>query len=65
MFLIYVSSLIRRSVMNRRDKAAQLLAKLTMMHRPMTFKEVEDIEYGCSEAELDFYYFWIVMRGVS
>ena len=51
--------------MSKRNKAAQLLAKLTMMHRPMVFKNVEDIEYGCSEAELDFYYFWIVMRGVS
>lgn len=49
--------------MTRRDKAAQLLARLIQMHRPMTFKEVEDIEYGCSEAELDFYYFWIVKGG--
>lgn len=49
--------------MSRRDKAAQLLAKLVMMHRPMTFKKVEDIEYGCSEAALDFYYFWIVKGG--
>jgi len=49
--------------MSRRDKAAWILARLAMMHRPMTFKEVEDIEYGCSEAELDFYYFWIVQGG--
>ena len=49
--------------MSRRDKAAQLLARLVMMHRPMVFKEVEDIEHGCSEARLDFYYFWIVMGG--
>jgi hypothetical protein len=33
------------------------------MHKPMTFKSVEDIEYGCSEARLDFYYFWIVKGG--
>ena len=46
-----------------RDKAAQLLAKLVQMHRPMTFIDVEDIEYGCSEKELDFYYFWICKGG--
>ena len=49
--------------MSRRDKAAQLLARLIQMHRPMVYKEVEDIEHGCSEAKLDFYYFWIVMGG--
>lgn len=49
--------------MTRRDKAAQLLARLVQMHKPMTFKSVEDIEYGCSEARLDFYYFWIVKGG--
>ena len=54
----------RRKDMTRRDKAAQLLARLIQMHRPMTFKEVEDIEYGCSEAELDFYYFWICEGGM-
>lgn len=49
--------------MSRRDKAAQLLAKLTMMHRPMVFKSVEDIEYGCNRKQLDYYYFWIVKGG--
>lgn len=49
--------------MTRRDKAAQLLARLVQMHRPMTFKGVEDIEYGCSESQLDFYYFWICEGG--
>lgn len=49
--------------MTRREKAARILAALVRMHRPMVFKEVEDIEYGCSEDELDFYYFWIVQGG--
>lgn len=49
--------------MSRRDKAAQLLSRLTMMHRPMAFKSVEDIEYGCSREQLNFYYFWIVKGG--
>lgn len=49
--------------MTRRQKAAQLLARLIQMHRPMVYKEVEDIEHGCSEARLDFYCFWIVKGG--
>lgn len=49
--------------MTRRDKAAQLLARLVQMHKPMTFKSVEDIEYGCSYKMLDLYYFWIVKGG--
>ncbi len=49
--------------MTRRSKAAQLLARLVQMHRPMTFFQIEDIEYGCSEKELDLYYFWIVLGG--
>ena len=48
-----------------RDKVARILAVLARIHRPIVYKSIEDIEYGCSEAELDFYYFWIVMRGVS
>ncbi len=50
--------------MTDRDKAARILAKLAQIHRPMVFKEVEDIQYGCTSEELDFYYFWIVMDGV-
>ena len=46
-----------------RDKAARILAVLTRIHRPMAFKDIEDIEYGCSEKELDFYYFWICKGG--
>ena len=53
----------RRKAVTRRDKAAQLLARLVQMHKPMTFKSVEDIEYSCSEKWLDFYYFWIVKGG--
>ena len=53
----------RSKPMTDRDKAAQLLARLVMMHRPMTFKEPEDIQYGCSSKELDFYYFWICKGG--
>ena len=49
--------------MTDRDKAAQLLARLVMMHRPMTFKNPEDIQYGCTSEELDFYYFWICCKG--
>ncbi len=49
--------------MTNRDKAAQILAVLARIHRPMVFTDVEDIEYGCSEKELDFYYFWIVQGG--
>lgn len=47
--------------MTNRDKAARILAVLARIHRPIVFKNIEDIEYGCSEKELDFYYFWIVM----
>jgi hypothetical protein len=49
--------------MTNRDKAARILAVLARIHRPIVFKNIEDIEYGCSEKELDFYYFWIVMGG--
>jgi len=49
--------------MTRRDKAAQILAKLARLCSKMVWKQVEDIEYGCSEAELDFYYFWICEGG--
>ena len=47
-----------------RDKAARILAVLARSHRPIVYKSIEDIEYSCSEKELDFYYFWIVMDGV-
>ena len=49
--------------MTNRDKAARILAVLARIHRPIVFKNIEDIEYGCSEKELDFCYFWIVMGG--
>lgn len=52
-------------MITNRDKAARILAVLARIHRSACFLQVEDVEYGCSEAELDFYYFWIVMRGVS
>lgn len=51
--------------MTDRDKAAQILARLVAVHRPMTFMSAEDIQYGCSSKELDFYYFWIVEGGVK
>jgi len=50
-------------MITRRDKAARILAVLARSHRPIVYKSIEDIEYGCSEAELDFYYFWIVLGG--
>ena len=50
-------------MITRRDKAARILAVLARSHRPIVYKSIEDIEYGCSEQELDFYYFWIVMGG--
>ena len=50
-------------MITNRDKAARILAVLARSHRPIVYKSIEDIEYGCSEKELDFYYFWIVMRG--
>ena len=49
--------------MTGRDKAAQILAKLTVMHMPMSKLTVEDVQYGCSERMLDFYYFWICCGG--
>lgn len=49
--------------MTRRAKAAQLLTRLIMMHRPMAFISAENIEHGCTSEELDFYYFWIVKGG--
>lgn len=50
-------------MITNRDKAARILAVLARVHRPIVYKSIEDIEYGCSEKELDFYYFWIVMGG--
>ena len=49
--------------LTRRDKAAKVLAKLERLSSKMMWKEIEDIEYSCSEKELDFYYFWIVQGG--
>lgn len=49
--------------MTERDKAAQILAKLSAMHRSAALLEPEDIEYRCSSKELDFYYFWICRGG--
>lgn len=50
-------------MITRRDKAARILAVLARSHRPIVYKSIEDIEYGCSEDMLDFYYFWIVLGG--
>lgn len=49
--------------MTARDKAARILSKLVFMHRPMIRLEVEDVQYGCTERELNFYYFWICCGG--
>ena len=49
--------------MSDRNKAALILAKLAAMHRSAVFIEPEDIQDNCTSAELDFYYFWIVMGG--
>lgn len=49
--------------MSRREKAARILAVLVRSNRAIAFIEIEDIEDKCSESELDFYYFWIVMGG--
>lgn len=51
--------------MNDRTKAARILAKLVLMHRPAVYLDIDDILHGCSSSELDYYYFWIVRRGVS
>ena len=49
--------------MTARDKAAKILSRLSMIHRPMIRLEVEDVQYGCTERELDFFYFWICCGG--
>lgn len=49
--------------MSRREKAARILAVLARSNRAIAFMEIEDIERKCSESELNFYYFWIVMGG--
>ena len=49
--------------MNDRTKAARILAKLVLMHRPAVYLDIDDILHGCSSSELDYYYFWIVMKG--
>ena len=49
--------------MTGRDKAAQILAKLTVLHMPMSKLTVEDVQYKCPEQMLDFYYFWICCDG--
>ena len=50
-------------IITDRDKAARILAALQDMHMSMFTKEVEDIQYGCSSKELDYYYFWICKGG--
>ena len=54
--------MIKENIANR-DKAARLLAALQDMHMSMFTKQVEDIEYGCTSKQLDFYYFWICEGG--
>ena len=49
--------------MTERDKAVKILAKLAAMHRSAVYLEPEDIEYGCTSEQLDFYYFWICRGG--
>lgn len=49
--------------MTDRDKAARILSRLSMIHRPMIRLDVEDVQYGCTERELDFFYFWICCGG--
>jgi hypothetical protein len=49
--------------MSRRDKAAWILARLAMMHRPAAMLGEDDILSKATEKELDFYYFWLVKGG--